>query len=182
MIEIFSGFFEFLSKQKDYFIPYVNRQASCEKWLQGEFIWYLNECKKIGTVVDANLEEVYGPKAGFCDIWFKTNEKEIWCELEVIVTNYNLPGKPITNQVQHVIDDVKKLKKCPNQGCEQLVMFIVYPMPVDKTKDDLWNSIHMNRIVNVAEVIAEPYAVRFNSKSEARIYLARPKYKTEDKI
>ncbi len=182
MIEIFSGFFEFLSKQKDYFIPYLNRQASCEKWLQGEFIWYLNECKEIGTVVDADLERIYAPKAGFCDIWFKTNEKEIWCELEVIVTNYNLPGKPITNQVQHVIDDVKKLKKCPNQDCEQLVMFIVYPMPVDKTKDDLWNSIHMNRIVNVAEVIAEPYAVRFNSKSEARIYLARPKYKTEDKI
>jgi hypothetical protein len=175
VIEIFPGFFEFISSQKDYFIPYVNRQASCEKWLQGEFIWYLYECKKIGAVVDANLEKVYGPKAGFCDIWFKTNEKEIWCELEVIVTNYNLPGKPITNQVQHVIDDIEKLKKCPSQDGEQLVMFVVYPMPVDKRKDDLWNSIHMSRIANVAEVIAQPSAIRLSDSYEARIYLARPK-------
>lgn len=175
MEKVFIQFFESLAARGEYLLPYEKRSASCEKWIQGEFIHYLNRSIQAGTVIDADLEKNYGPRAGLCDIWFRTKDKEFWCELEVIVTNYRKPGKPITNQVDHVIDDIQKLEKCPAYGAEKFVVFLVYPLSWDGSNEDIWSNRHMVRIGQVAQLLMAPHVIALDSQYEARIYIAAPK-------
>lgn len=171
-IQIFTDFFSTIKERSDYLIPYLDRRASCERWLQGEFIHYLYELKKNKVIIDATIEKNYGQRMGLCDIWFQVADKEIWCELQVIVTNYGRPGKPITNQIRHIIEDGKKLRKCPIQMAEKLLMFMAYPIPKDKSSRQAWEDNHMARINDVAQNLIDPLIFSLNDKYEARIYLA----------
>lgn len=169
---IYSHFFDIIRERSEYLVPYLKRRASCEKWLQGEFVHFLYECKKQGKVLDADLERNYGPRKGLCDIWFKTaHNKEVWCELQVIVTNYAGPGKPITNQVQHVIEDATKLKACPCEDAEKLLLFMAYPFSRDGSNDHIWEVQHMMKIKEAVRIIVGPYVIPIDDIQEARIYL-----------
>ena len=172
-VPIYARFYEHLKSHSEYLMPYMNRQASCEKWMQGELIRYLYDCKRTGKINEADLEKNYGRRAGYCDIWFKVQGKEIWCELEVIVTNYGKSGKPITNQVDHVIEDAAKLKNCP-ENAERLLMFLAYPFARGGRNDDAWK-MHMNKIESSSELVMNPFSIPIDELHEARIYLARSK-------
>lgn len=171
--KIFTDFFNIIKERSDYLTPYLDRRASCEKWLQGELIHYLYEQKKSQIILDATIEKSYGPGKGLCDIWFQATDKEIWCELEVIVTNYGKPGKPITNQIRHVIEDAKKLRKCSSKMAERLLMFMAYPIPKDKSSRQTWEDNHMARINDVAQNLIDPFIFSLNDEYEAIIYLAK---------
>lgn len=176
-LKLYEDFFKSLSAKKDYLIPYMDRPASCEKWVQGEFIHYLYDCITKGTVLDATLEKNYkkDEKFGLCDIWFRTNSKEVWCELQAISITYGESRKPMKPQVDHVIKDAKKIiDKCHELNVEKHLLFIVYPIPVGEGEDSDWDKHHMKRINKAAKLIDKPYKISLDDRYEARIYLAKP--------
>lgn len=172
--EIYIKLFEKIHNKSEYLYPYLDRQASCEKWLQAEFIHFLYEQINDGAITSAELEKIYGPRKGFCDIWFKMKDMEIWCELQVIVTNYSGPGKPITNQVKHVIDDAFKLEKCPVKSAKKHLLFLAYPFSQNGSNDSIWKVKHLSRIAEVSRLLMETYTFPLKGGYEARFYLAKP--------
>ncbi len=65
-----------------------------------------------------------------CDFWFKTSDLvEHWMEIKMRPTNYRKTGhaKPITEGVNGVIDDVKRLKRI-SSAYGKYVLFAFYPM------------------------------------------------------
>lgn len=171
---VYQAFFEHLKNKSDYFIPFLERRMSCEKWLQGEFIYILYQMRKDNIVSEFVPEKLYPePRSGRCDLWFRFQNTEIWLELETIVTNYGSPGKPITNQIAHVIQDVERLKTKPKSGIHH-VMFFVYPLAIDGSNDLRWAK-HMERMTEYIEIPREPIQIPIDIHDAFRIYLSRPK-------
>ncbi len=174
VLDIYLGFFDELSKKSHYLIPYLDRTASCEKWVQGEFIAYLYDLMASNSINNASLEKSYGRGKGRCDIWFNTNKGEIWCEMQVIVTKYHGRKKPMKHRVQHVINDSEKLGECPIPDAQRHLLFLTYPLAISGINDGVWESRHLIRILDVATLILEPYCIPINDEYEARIFLAKP--------
>ncbi|HID20431.1 MAG TPA: hypothetical protein EYP28_05805 [Methanophagales archaeon] len=178
---ILNSFYSELSKKNDYFKPYLDRNASCEKWIQGEFIHWLYKLRNSGQIQEARLEQNYGPRAGLCDIGFTVNKKEYWCELQVIVTNYGMAGKPITNQVKHVMEDANKLKK-NIQLDSSLIIFFAYPFSSSGRNDQQWASTHLLKLKDLLDFKGSPYIIKIDDKYEMRIYTASIKNERENKL
>ena len=161
--KVYDSFFNHISSKSDYFIPFVDRRMSNEKWIQGEFIYDLYQLKKKNTIIDCIPEKPYLiPKSGFCDIWFKTLQFEIWVELKSIVTNYGSPGINITDRVNKVIQDTQKLKTKVISGFPH-VMFIAYPFKNNGSNEQIWNSKHISRIIPCIELIILEFCVLRNN-------------------
>lgn len=168
---VYDSFFNHISQKFDYLIPFINRRMSNEKWIQGEFIYDLYQLKKNSVIIDYVPEKPYLiPKSGFCDIWFKTINFEIWVELKAIVTNYGSPGINITDRVNQVISDTKKLKEKSTNGFLH-VMFIVYPLKNDSSTEKTWNNKHMSRIIPHIELIMDPYELQVDNQYFCRFYI-----------
>lgn len=75
-IQIFTGFFSTIKERFDYLIPYLDRRASCERWLQGEFIHYLYELKKNQVIIDAAIEKTMAREWGSVIFGFKQETRK----------------------------------------------------------------------------------------------------------
>lgn len=169
--KVYDSFFNHISSKSNYFIPFVDRRMSNEKWIQGEFIYDLYQLKENNIIIDCVPEKNYLiPKSGFCDIWFKTIHFEIWVELESIVTNYGSPGINITDRVNHVIQDTKKLKIKTINGFPH-VMFIAYPFKNDGSSEKIWNNKHMSRIIPYIELIMNPFRLQIDNQYYSLFYV-----------
>jgi hypothetical protein len=169
---VYKPFFNYIKIKSDYFIPFLDRRMSCEKWIQAEFIHFLYDLKTKGLIQDATAEKNYSLK-GLCDLWFKANDNEIWLELQVIVTNYGKPGKPITNQVDHVIGDANKLLSSASNGTYHL-LFFVFPLDKYGSNDIIWSK-HFNKISTKMTLIMEPYSFDIDERNICKIYIGIPK-------
>lgn len=160
--KVYDSFFKHISSKSDYFVPYIDRRMSNEKWIQGEFIHDLHQLKDKKIIVDYVPEKQYLiPETGRCDIWFKTDHYELWVELESIVTNYGSPGINITNRVDHVINDTEKIKSKKISGIPH-VMFVAYPFIKDGSSEKIWNKVHIPRIFSHITLIKNPFKLPIN--------------------
>lgn len=113
------------------------------------------------------------PRSGLCDIWFKKDGLEVWLELQTIVTNYGTPGKPITNQVSHVIGDAEKLKEKSINGAAH-ILFMVYPLECDGQSDYYWEK-HMSKINHYIKLLLPPFEFKIKERFCCRIYAGEVK-------
>ena len=111
-------------------------------------------------------------KRSHCDIWVKIKETEIWLELEAIVTNYGSPGKPITDQISHILKDSEKLKT-NTKGGSLKQMFFVYPLAIDGSNDLDWGK-HMKTLKEHIEILMNPVQIPIDTKDAFVMYLSRP--------
>lgn len=171
---VYHSLIEHLKNKSDYFVPFLERRMSCEKWLQGELMYILQQMKKEKLISEFVPEKSYPvPKSGRCDLWFMIKDSEIWLELETIVTNYGSPGKPITNQIDHVCNDAERLKTNTKGGFLH-VMFFVYPLAIDGSNDLNWTK-NLERMTEYIEISMEPVQIPIDTKDALVIYFSRPK-------
>lgn len=116
----------------------VRRKARFEGWLKFELAHYLEE---IGMEnVEVECKAFY--RRDRTDILFFNDGEPYRLELKTPNTNWKLKGvnencRPITKNVQSIIDDAKKLNS--ESG---IVAFVLFPVPVG---DSRWE-IYLNRI------------------------------------
>ena len=171
---VYRAFFDHIKNKSEYFIPFLERRMSCEKWLQGEFLYILHQVEKDNIISEFVPEKSYPvPRSGRCDLWFRIQNTEIWLELETIVTNYGSPGKPITNQIDHILHDVERVRTKPKSGVRH-VMFFVYPLAIDGSNDLHWAK-HMERMAKYIKIHIGPIQIPIDAYDALRIYLSMPK-------
>lgn len=131
-------------------IPHVLRKKSkFEGWLKFELASYLENSLKMSSV---EIEKKNDHNNFRCDISFVCNDIIFRLELKTPNTNWKIGngksgGKPITKNINEIINDAKKLN-CPNG----IVSFVMFPIP---TNNDNWK-FYIERIIEETEInIAE---------------------------
>lgn len=137
---------------------FAKERAKFEGWLKVEVCDILL-CNNIRNVVpEKHRIDV------MCDGWA--------IELKTANTNYRYQNvvnkhRPITKNVQNIIDDIEQLKESSKlTGIEKAVLFIVFPVSHIKTE---WQ-VHLNKIKPYLRVI-EYRNFLFNNNVRGVIYL-----------
>jgi hypothetical protein len=116
----------------------IRQKAKFEGWLKFELAHYLEEIGMENVEVESKV--FYRQERA--DISFFNNRQPYSLELKTPNTNWKLKGvnencRPITKNVQSIIDDAKKLNS--ESG---IVAFVLFPVPVG---DSRWEP-YLNRI------------------------------------
>lgn len=118
---------------------HLPQRAKFERYLQAVLAFRLKEKYK-----DTKIEYPLGYK--HVDIY----ANDTYIELKTPNTNYKLQGiedktRPITNNIQGIIDDIDKLRLLKGKEKEGVVAFVLFP--IDPYKDDY--SQHIEKIISV---------------------------------
>ena len=143
-----------LTRRKDTVWLAIRQRAKFEDWLKLELAHALEEA----GLTDIRLECQYmGRKRA--DLAFHIEGGRCFVELSMCNTNWRVRGvesvtRPITKNVKHVLDDIKKLKEVrePDMG---LALTLFFPVPTSWSVQDL-----LERIRNIKggeELLKEPY-------------------------
>src|SRR6185437_6169806 len=107
----------------------------CEGWLQVEIF------KRLLARYEVELERSYPSGGGRCDFWCREPDgQQSWVELKLCATNYaqcyttRSSTRPITQQIDDVIGDARKLQAIPALGSHRHIFLIAYPMPSEHDK------------------------------------------------
>jgi len=147
--QIFNEAVARILSKTDYFRVFVKRRMSCEKWLQAEILHRFDELKIEGWPIESEAEKPYptGKKGERCDVYFESGNCSYWVELESVITNYcGKLGKPIKNQIDHILDDIKRLERVKTDRSKTYVLFVAYPFSADGSDDNTWRGKHLKRI------------------------------------
>jgi hypothetical protein len=103
----------------------ASQRAKFENWLKFE----LAACAAKQGAGELALEPPSGPGSR-ADLGFTYKRHRYYIELKTVNTNWRMEGvqsktRPITKNIQGVVDDVRKLKHCPGRG---LVAFVLFPI------------------------------------------------------
>ena len=130
--------------KRDHLVSVVRRRMSCEQWIHVETFFVLENMMKNGAI------DAYHPETQYmkgrrerCDLTVQKGGESAWIEFEAVVTNYGQSGKPITNQVDHAIDDARRLVALTG-GRKGWLFCLVYPLPADGSNDSDWSK-HLDR-------------------------------------
>lgn len=135
---IHKGIVEILTKHERLLQIVLRQRAKFEGWLKFELACYLDQ---IGmTSVEVESQSSFGRDRA--DIAFFNDGNPYRLELKTPNTNWTIPGvnsseRPITNNVQSIVDDAFKLNS--QYG---IVAFVLFPVPVD---DSRWE-VYLKRI------------------------------------
>ena len=107
-----------------------------------------------------------------CDFWFRTSDStEHWMEIKMRPTNYRVMqsrakhAKAITNGVDGIIEDIRRLERnAPKYGVKY-VLFVFYPMYPESYP--IFNRKHLPRISEAAdkEVVSPSRSVQVGDAS-----------------
>ncbi|PKL50862.1 MAG: hypothetical protein CVV37_07005 [Nitrospira bacterium HGW-Nitrospira-1] len=116
----------------------IRQKAKFEGWLKFELAHYLEQ----SGMQNIEVETKTAYRRDRTDITFVNNGEPYYIELKTPNTNWKLEGvnnncRPITKNIQSVIDDAKKLNS--NNG---IVAFVLFPVPVG---DNRWK-FYLDRI------------------------------------
>lgn len=153
----------------------IRQRAKFEGWLKFELADYL---KKLG-ILNVEVESAYTNSSNRADLGFVYKGIRYDIELKTPNTNWRIKGieskgRPITKNIDSIINDSKKLEKCVGNG---IVAFVLFPIPVG---DDRWKQYldrisneldmnlteeaHCNRVeISVGESICEVVVCCFNT-------------------
>jgi hypothetical protein len=115
-------------------------RISCEGWLKVESLRSLVEGFSTATGTDVR------PERANVDLTVQSPSERVLIELKTFPTNYGRGGKPITNFVDGIIDDLTKLSRKRGEGIG-LSVWMAYVIP-DPTPPS-WSS-HLGKIQAVA--------------------------------
>jgi len=110
-------------------------RISCEGWLKVEILHSLAEI--------IERPDDIGPEEENVDLTVRRESEKVLIELKTFPTNYGRAGKPITNFIDSVIDDLRKLSAKRLPGQTGLAVWMAYPIPQDTPSQ--WTS-HVARI------------------------------------
>lgn len=132
------GIVEILEKNKSLLKIPVRQKAKFEGWLKFELANWL-ELQGIGNV---EVESKVDYRRDRTDITFFHNDEPCSIELKTPNTNWKIPGvvnngRPITKNIQSVVDDAIKLNSTYG-----VVAFVLFPIPYQDTR---WEE-YLNRI------------------------------------
>ncbi len=171
--KLFDEVVEHLSSKRDHFDAVVARRMSCEPWIHVEAFAVLQKLSQTGDVESFYPEKEYPGDRGRCDLYVRTGGTSAWIEFETIVTNYGSPGKPITQQVAHVVEDAAKLSVLPSPE-SQWVFCVVYPLASDGSTDNKWEQ-HLSRIRTEAGLaLVHEWEIPLTKAWTIRAYLFAP--------
>jgi len=90
-----------------------------------------------------------------CDFWYKTSDStEHWMEIKMWPTNYRVmqsrakQSKAITNGVESIIEDIKRLEEKAPQNAKKYILFAFFPVYPESYKT--FNKLHLSKISEVA--------------------------------
>ncbi|HKW52209.1 MAG TPA: hypothetical protein VJO12_00845 [Stellaceae bacterium] len=141
----------------------------CEGWLQVELY------KRLLTECEVELERPYLDGTGRCDFWCREqDDRQSWVELKVCATNYaqyytsRSSPRPITQQIDEVVTDAKKLQTIPAAESNRHVFLLAYPMPSEHDKHADW-SRHLDKLALSFREVARSFVIplTFAGKSAA---------------
>ena len=139
---------------------------SCEGWLKVEIISAL-------TPLLANwLDLSIVPEADNVVLTVQTETEQVLLELKTFPTNYGRGGKPITNFVQGVIEDLVKLKSRTGPTVGGLSIWMAYPIP--EPIPPTWQG-HLNKIKAVSAQTLRTERIPLWESAFANLYVMRCK-------
>ena len=100
-------------------------RISCEGWLKVELLMRLFSTF-LQREEDVEIFPEYGKRR--IDLAVMSPEEQILLELKTFPTNYGQGGKAITDSINGVIDDLKRVSEEKGQGTG-LVAWLAYPIP-----------------------------------------------------
>jgi hypothetical protein len=111
----------------------ISQRAKFEGWLKFELADHL---KKLG-MSNVEVESAYIDSNNRADLGFVYKGIRYDIALKTPNTNWRIKGienkgRPITKNIDSIINDSKKLEKCVGNG---IVTFVLFPIPVG---DDRW--------------------------------------------
>ena len=131
-IEMTNKINEKINKKKGLEVFAIHR-SKFEGWLKVEICDILLSFEKVEEV-----KVEYEKNGKKIDIYFKYNKCEYYIELKTINTSYKCnyverKNKPITKNLESVINDINKLKNLSNSN--RYIFFIVFPLPEKKVNN-----------------------------------------------
>lgn len=122
----------------------IRQKAKFEGWLKFELAYWLE--KQGMLYVEVETKKEYGKSR--TDITFYHDKKVYYIELKTANTNWKISGvnnktRPITRNIQSIIDDAKKLNS--KSG---IVAFVLFPVPLN---DNRWEA-YLTQINNQTEL------------------------------
>jgi hypothetical protein len=135
---------EILEQRKDFLKVVVRQKNKFEGWLKFELAHHLEKSGMQSVEVETKVER----RRDRYDISFFHEENFYSVELKTPNTNWNIEGikqcgRPITKNIQSIINDAKKLNS--NQG---IIAFVLFPIPVGDTR---WKT-YIDRISTECEI------------------------------
>jgi len=132
------GIVQILANHRELLKIPLRQKAKFEGWLKFELAHYLEEIGMKSVEVESKVWH----RRDRTDITFFHNGEPYTLELKTPNTNWKLEGvnsncRPITKNIQSIIDDARKLNS-PNGICA----FVLFPVPVG---DNRWES-YLDRI------------------------------------
>lgn len=132
------GIVQILSTNEDLLRIPVRQRAKFEGWLKFELASYLESVGMRHVEVESHVS--WGRQR--TDIAFSCNDEPYGVELKTPNTNWRIPGvksstRPITRNIQSVIDDAIKLDSTMG-----IVAFVLFPIPLH---DERW-VMYLDRI------------------------------------
>lgn len=126
-----------LSEQPSVLKLAVSQQAKFEGWLKFELAAALSRHASFENI---RLEEGYPDGKRKADIAFRFNGTECYLELKTCNTNYRMEGvetktRPITQNIQKVIQDVQRAAKAAESGARGIVAFCIFPVSKTPPKE-----------------------------------------------
>jgi hypothetical protein len=118
-------------------------RVSCEGWLKVELLYAFALKFK-----DRDDVEIL-PEKQHIDLVLLDRQEKILIELKTFPSNYGASGKPITNFIGGLIQDLEKLCPLGVKGTKCLAVWIAYPIP--DTIPASWPR-HLSRVRGVASV------------------------------
>jgi len=163
---------EEIERRHAYLSFIIEKRLANEKLLQLETMHIISY---MPDVVDYLPEKLYGPRyREKCDFWFKLRDRtEFWIEIKMRPTNYRKPGhaKAITNGVDQVIEDIRRLRQITKEKMRRFVMFAFYPIYAESY--GIFNRIHLKRISEeIGEDIKRPAITVRVGEADFNVYAA----------
>jgi len=97
--------------------------VSCEWWLKTELLHALDEALTTSSEVEVL------PEAKNIDLTVRTRTEQVLLELKTFPTNYGRSGKPITNFIDGVLGDLRKLARLRGSTGIGLAIWMAYVIP-----------------------------------------------------
>lgn len=138
---------DILENRKEFLKVVVRQKSKFEGWLKFELAHYLEKLGMESVEVESRMEY----RRDRYDISFFHQENFYRVELKTPNTNWHIQGikktgKPITKNIQSIIDDARKLNS--NQG---IIAFVLFPIPC---KDLRWKH-YIQRIGQESQIFID---------------------------
>jgi hypothetical protein len=128
----------------------LQQRAKFEGWMKFELAGKLSELGVPKVRFESPLQ------GGHADLSFEYHGRAIFIELKMCPTNFGSQGKNITQNVEGICADCKRLRSAPGTGT---MAFVMFPFPIggpSAIRAELSESTYLERIRDAAGLSGAP--------------------------